>query len=246
MARQLIDLPRMNAEDLEDDDLLLVRDVSARKDKRVRKSDLIKEVDIDAILPVGVTLESSAQIDTSKMLGTWTLESSYNELQTVELHREYVTSGATSYDYEFGEIDWADDIEIDIQLESSTAGGVGIGFNDRPSSMRSQTVSNPSNTPTTGTVEDNWVAYHNLAAFVSSQIIIRCISAPENSVNYRRIWIDARGHAQHRYMSGSLKSAAKLKKLNLVFENGAKANRMLVVVTAKKRMGKVYRYRRTA
>ncbi len=41
MARQLPDLPRINDEDLNNEDILLVRDVSAKKDKRVLLEDIV-------------------------------------------------------------------------------------------------------------------------------------------------------------------------------------------------------------
>lgn len=84
MARQLVDLPRMTAEDLADDDLLLVRDVSSKKDKRVLLADLLSlaRIDpadlLDMIYPVGATIETTDNTyDPEEVFGgTWTLERS--------------------------------------------------------------------------------------------------------------------------------------------------------------------------
>ena len=203
----------------------------------------------DLFYPVGSYYETKdADFDPAQTWGgTWTLESSNNELQVTELVRDYITSGVTTYSKSFGDITWADDIEIMIQLESNSAGGVGIQFNDKTSgNARSVIAANPANTPVSQKNNDEWVAYQTLHASVSSQIQLRCVSAPENNTNYRRIFVKSTSQEHLRIGSGAIQNANRLQKLNLTFRDGAAANRMLVVITAKRRMGQIFRYRRTA
>lgn len=203
----------------------------------------------DLFYPVGSYYETKdANFDPAQTWGgTWTLESSNNELQVTELVRDYITSGVTTYSKSFGDITWADDIEIVIQIESNGTGGVGIYFNDKTSdNARSVIAATPNNAPGSQKNNDRWVAYHTIHASVSSQILLRCVSAPENNVNFRRIFVESTSHEHLRIGSGAIQNAQRLQKLNLTFQNGAAANKMLVVITAKRRMGQIFRYRRTA
>lgn len=74
MARQLVDLPRMTAEDLDGEDILLIRDVSARKDKKIKVEDFGGGggADLDTIFPVGSIRILADSADHSSDFGfTW-------------------------------------------------------------------------------------------------------------------------------------------------------------------------------
>lgn len=198
----------------------------------------------DIIYPVGSIIQSDRAITTSNLKGTWTLLNQEAELKDVELYRYWSDASKTSFSYTFGEITWADDIEIDIQFESTASGGVGFKINDaggyRDSIRRNSTT-------ITGTqANDGWIAYVNVDSDSSMQGILRCISAPENTVNYRRIQFDIGGNTHARHHFSSLNSSAKLKSFQIVAESGANLRRLFVLIRARRRMGTIYRYKRTA
>lgn len=71
MARQIIDLPVINGADISEDDFVLIRDTSERKDKRARVGDISGNLSkiVDLVHPVGSVIELTTDSDPNSSIG---------------------------------------------------------------------------------------------------------------------------------------------------------------------------------
>lgn len=242
MARQLTDLPTMDSIEINDNDLLLIRDTSAKKDKKISVKNLFDRG--SNTLPVGTAIESYKKLETSDLGYGWVLDSEFNELRTVELIRHYSTDSRSVYEAKFGDISWADDIELVMQVETRAGGGILIYVNSTEARyieaafgrLNEQTIN-------ISKVGGRCIGYLEIDSNASSMITLRCVSAPENNVNYRRILFNAANVNTIRFGAGSAMHANKISMFGFAFEN-CTADHLFVTVTAKRRMGTIYRYKR--
>lgn len=85
MARQIIDLPLIDKANISDDDFLLIRDVSERRDKRVRVGDVSSYLAnlIDFAHPIGSILRLTNDFNPSALGGSWRSLGSTYERQLI-------------------------------------------------------------------------------------------------------------------------------------------------------------------
>lgn len=204
---------------------------------------------LDTIYPVGSLFQSSTHTTASSvdsaLGGTWQQVSAGDEVAEIEVLRYWSDADKTSVDQSFSEINWSDDVEVRIQLESTGTGSIGVKFNNGATSQRGQIRGNSSVT-SFGNAEDQWQCYLGVDANVSVEIIGRCVYTNSNTVNYKRwIWEEVT-HKELRFAQSAMKSAANISRIQVVGESGANLKRCFISIVAKKRLGKVYRYKRTA
>ena len=242
MARQLTDLPTMDGIEINDSDLLLIRDTSAKKDKKVSVKNLFDRS--SSVLPVGTVIESYKKLGVNDLGAGWVLDSEFNELRTVELIRHYSTDSRSVYEAKFGDISWADDIELVMQVETRADGGISIYVNSTESRyveaafgrLNEQTIN-------VNKVGGRCIGFVGMNSNVSAMITLRCVSAPENNDNYRRILFSAANVSTIRFGAGSAMHANKISMFGFAFEN-CTADHLFVTVTAKRRMGTIFRYKK--
>nr|DAV53571.1 MAG TPA: hypothetical protein [Caudoviricetes sp.] len=243
MSRQIVDLPEMDGGNLSNNDLLIVRDTSAKKDKALPVSQLGQFVGNS--LPSGVVFESSRQLTKDELGEDWTLESSYQELQTVELYRRYLPNHTGAVVITLGDTSWADDIELAIQVECQADGKAALYFNGDTNAdyFTHLIISMGDGVGFWRSLASASVFDFGFAANVSTQMTMRCVSAPENKINFRQVFFQSNSYRDVRCCGGCLKSPNAISEI-LFSASGNPIMNFFAVATAKKRMGVVYRYRR--